>query len=125
MESEAKSALLVEDEPMSRMILERQLRRAGFTRTLVADNGYEALNLLPDGDHPDIILTDVHMPDIDGLHLVAFLRRRPAFAAIPIIAVTVDSADSRDWMADGFSAHLGKPFTFEDLLRSLASVGLH
>ena len=115
MESKLKSALLVEDEPMSRMILERQLRRAGFARTLVATNGYEALNVLPDGDCPDIILTDVHMPDIDGISLVSFLRQSPGFATIPIVAVTVDAADSRDWQAEGFSDYLGKPYTFEDL----------
>ena len=116
--------LLVEDEPVSRMVLERQLRRAGITRTLVASNGYEALNMLPEGEQPDLILTDVHMPDIDGLNLVAFLRQRSAFATTPIIAVTADAADSRDWIAEGFSAYLGKPYTFEDLKRTLRQVGI-
>lgn len=115
MESKTKSALLVEDEPMSRMVLERQLRRAGFVRTLVATNGYEALNVLPDGDGLDVIFTDVHMPDIDGISLVSFLRQSPGFATIPIVAVTADAADSRDWRAEGFSDYLGKPYTFEDL----------
>lgn len=124
MESKQKSALLVEDEPMSRMILERQLRRAGFVRTLVATNGYEALNVLPDGDCPDVIFTDVHMPDIDGISLVSFLRQTPGFSTIPIVAVTVDAADSRDWQAEGFSDYLGKPYTFEDFLAVLTRLGL-
>lgn len=119
-----KIVLLVEDEPMSRMILERQLRRAGIVRTLVASNGYEALNTLTEEERPDVILTDVHMPDIDGLNLVAFLRQRPGFESIPIIAVTVDAADSRDWQAEGFSGYLGKPFTFEQLKAALAGAGI-
>ena len=119
-----RSALLVEDEPMSRMILERHLRRAGFSRTLVATNGYEALNVLPGGDCPDIIFTDVHMPDIDGVSLVSYLRQTPSFATIPIVAVTADPSDSHDWKAEGFSDYLGKPYTFEDLKSALERLGL-
>lgn len=119
-----QKALLVEDEPMTRMLLERQLRRVGISRTLVAENGYDALNELPVGESPDVIFTDVHMPDIDGVNLVSFLRQRPEFAATPIVAVTADAADSRDWAAFGFSAYLGKPVKDDDIHSVLTQLGL-
>ena len=120
----AHKALLVEDEPMCRMVLERHLRRAGFSQTVVAENGYEALNELPADEMPSVIFTDLHMPDIDGVNLVSFLRQRSEFAKTPIVAVTADSADSRDWVADGFSDYLGKPVSYDKLEAVLIRLGL-
>jgi two-component system chemotaxis response regulator CheY len=72
---DTKRVLIVDDSSVMRKIVERSLRQAGFpvSQVFEANNGAEALEMLGT-QHPDLILTDVNMPTMDGLEFVRKLR---------------------------------------------------
>ncbi len=80
--------LVVDDEPDQRFLLRRIFERAGHQ---VADacNGAEALKAVQESP-PDLVVTDVMMPVMDGVELIRRLRGAPATAGIPILAASGD-----------------------------------
>ena len=106
-------ALVVEDAPLLRKSLVQALRRIdGFT-CAEAENGAEALKLL--GVQPgtnqqatqpafDIVLTDINMPIMDCLKLIAAMRAMPAYQAVPIVVITTESAEKDRNRAIGLGA---------------------
>jgi CheY-like chemotaxis protein len=109
--------LVVEDEPDVRTMVVRLLGTLG--EVIQAQNGAEALELLLRGGRaPDLIVTDVMMPQMDGLTLSRELKKDPALARIPILMLTAKSSPSS--MIDGINAgarqYLTKPFKADDLL---------
>ncbi len=91
-------ALVVDDSMLIRHTVCRFLEERGFTVESAA-NGIEALAVL-DTITPDLILTDLQMPKMSGMELIAELRSRPASAGIPIVVLTgTHGAITR---ADGF-----------------------
>jgi signal transduction histidine kinase/CheY-like chemotaxis protein len=88
---EGKIALIVDDNETNRRILETMLSHWGL-RTLSADSGAKALALLDRstnaGQAISIVITDLHMPEMDGFDLIAALRRHEAFNLLPVILLT-------------------------------------
>jgi len=106
----AASALVVDDSPAMRRQLAHALQRAlGITAVEAAD-GAEAWKRLAEARF-DIVLTDVNMPVMDGLKLIALLRRGGAHRHVPIVVITTEGAeaDRGRAMALGASAYLVKP----------------
>lgn len=85
-EATADSILLVEDHPVNREILQRQLVKAGW-RVLEAENGRRALERLT-SEQPGAILLDLMMPEMDGFEFVNQLRQHPKWRSIPVIVLT-------------------------------------
>jgi two-component system chemotaxis response regulator CheY len=127
-----KSALVVDDSPTIRNFVSAALESAGFDVTL-AKSGFEALKVLkealtkvqeaPGGADKspfDLIVTDVNMPDINGLELVKFVRqsKNEALKRTPLVIISTDGREKdRDrGMALGATAYLVKPFQPEVLL---------
>jgi two-component system cell cycle response regulator DivK len=111
--------LVVDDnEEMCRM-LTQLLDRAGYRVVLAAD-GQASLTQAKQ-HHPDLVLMDLSLPDIDGWEAVALLRKMPEFRDTPIIAVTahVSPADQARALAAGCTVHLGKPFRTRRLLQTI------
>jgi CheY-like chemotaxis protein len=81
--------MVVEDGDLVRETLTRLLRREGFS-TLAACDGREALNVLGH-EHPDVILLDVNMPDMNGLELLEALHANPQWQALPVVMLTAHS----------------------------------
>lgn len=109
--------LVVEDEPLLRRSLRATLTRAGYTVDL-AEDGVEALEMLADGPLPDVVLTDILMPRLDGPGLVEVMQRE--MPAVPIVLMT-GFADRRLLQDNPLLAHrplLRKPFE-PDLLIEL------
>jgi chemosensory pili system protein ChpA (sensor histidine kinase/response regulator) len=79
-------ALVVDDDAVSRRIVVARLQRGGFL-VAEAEDGAEALARV-DGAVPDVIVTDISMPRMDGWELIAQLRRDPRTSHIPIVVVT-------------------------------------
>jgi response regulator RpfG family c-di-GMP phosphodiesterase len=108
--------LVVDDSPMIRSTIGDSLAKAGF-KVLVAENGQKALEML--GQHkPDIILSDIQMPVMDGAALCAAIRAREDFAGVPFVAMSPES-DRRimqEMIPRGASAFLVKPFQTEELV---------
>ena len=78
--------LIVDDDPQVRRLLAEALRRAGI-RILEARSGYKALKLA-ERSAPDFVVTDIEMPDMDGVELCQRLRELPRVANVPIVAVS-------------------------------------
>jgi CheY-like chemotaxis protein len=105
----AETILIVDDDPICCTLAGIILRHAGFN-THTASDGLEALDLLQT-IQPDLILSDIQMPNMDGLELARRTRQNPRLCEIPMVALT--AANGTD-MAErayeaGFSAHLSKP----------------
>ena len=80
--------IIVEDDIVSRMVLKNILVRDGGYEVVEARNGQEALDLIQKGPAPELCITDIIMPGMDGLHLLQALRGDPRFASMPVILCT-------------------------------------
>jgi len=85
-----------------------------------AENGFEALKALPHHKF-DAILTDINMPDINGLELVSFLKNHPVYKTIPIMVISTEStAEDRNRATSlGAEEYLVKPFEAPELVAKL------
>ena len=111
--------LIVEDSPTMRAMLASALEDLdGPVKITEAESGFEALRLLPREPY-DLILTDINMPDINGLELVAFVKKNEAYRSIPLVIVSTEGSErDRDrGLALGAEAYLVKPFDPEELCR--------
>lgn len=110
-----RTVLVVDDSPVMRMSLRQALEMAGFN-VQVAEDGAAALQKVKAGFRPDLILTDLHMPNVDGLE---FLRQvRPVLRFTPILVLTTESQGARRDQAKrlGATGWLVKPVSGDDLL---------
>jgi two-component system chemotaxis response regulator CheY len=85
-----------------------------------AASGFEALKTLPHHTF-DAILTDINMPDINGLELVSFLKNHPVYKTIPIMVISTESSDEDRRRAANLGAeeYLVKPFQAAELIEKL------
>ncbi|MGK9230123.1 response regulator [Inquilinus limosus] len=104
--------LIVDDEPANVVLLERLLKREGFTRLLATTDPRRALPLFQ--EHPvDLVLLDLMMPELDGYALLeTFSRLIPARTYLPILVLTADAtlAARRRALSLGAKDFLTKPF---------------
>jgi len=111
--------LLVEDTDDLRTLYSRVLRRQGF-QVSEARNGQEALNRLRDQE-PDLVLTDIMMPLLDGIELIRRIRSTPTTHAMPVVALTGGGNEIEQQARDaGAIDVLAKPVELPDLLERLA-----
>jgi CheY-like chemotaxis protein len=115
-EPAAPTVLIVENEDDNRTLMEEILRLAGY-RCVSARNGREAVEAF-DHVRPDIVLTDISMPVMDGLEEVASIRARSYGAVVPIVAVTAHAlgGDREYALLVGCTEYLAKPYRPRDLL---------
>lgn len=110
--------LLVEDSPILRQGGERTLREEGY-QVLLAANGQEALEVLARTAHPpDLIISDIVMPKLNGLELLRAVRQNPAWRAVPFLLLTEsDSAEHmRQALLLGADDYLLRPMDRSRLL---------
>jgi two-component system chemotaxis response regulator CheY len=109
--------LIVEDSATMRSMLASALEGLSTPVKLrQAKTGFEALYCLP-RESFDLIVTDINMPDINGLELVSFVKNSPAYKSIPLVIVSTESSprDREKGLSLGADAYLVKPFTPEEL----------
>ena len=116
-------AVVVEDDEHSRDILVHLLERLGC-RVEVAHDGLQGLRLIRQAQ-PDIVFTDIRMPVLDGLRMLAQLHASAATLqqpTPPVVAVSASSLEHerRHYIEQGFSDFVGKPYAFEEIHRMLA-----
>lgn len=119
-----KSILIVEDSSTTRSLIRTVIEDMGddfFTHE--ASSGFEALKMLPQ-ERFDLIITDINMPDINGLELINFVKNDPRYKHIPLIIVTTErSAEDRErGIALGASAYITKPFKPEELQEVITKI---
>ncbi len=115
--------LLVEDEPDLRTALRYNLKRSGYVVT-TAVNGKEALEIAKDCAESEdkakveIVISDVMMPEMDGIALARALRQLPAYAETPLLFLTAkgETDDRLEGFRVGADDYLTKPFDLEELL---------
>jgi len=113
--------LLVEDNDMNQELATALLSNAGI-EVVVAGNGQEALDILARDAHFDGVLMDCQMPVMDGYEATRALRRDPAFARMPIVAMTANAmAGDRQKVLDaGMQDHIAKPLNVGTMFTTLA-----
>lgn len=110
--------LVVDDSPVMVMSLARVLKKAGFTVETAGD-GTEGLAKINAGLKPALILTDLNMPQMDGISLIKAVRKLPQGRFTPIIVLTTEAnqATSAEARAAGATGWLTKPTEPEELLK--------
>ncbi|HYS52316.1 MAG TPA: response regulator [Thermoanaerobaculia bacterium] len=113
--------LVVEDSASMRSYITNIIETGADDVEIVeAENGFEALKTLPHHKF-DAILTDINMPDINGLELVSFLKNHPVYKTIPIMVISTESTDEDRNRAAALGAeeYLVKPFEAKELVAKL------
>ena len=111
-----KYILVVDDDPVIRDLVSQVLVAAGYD-VHAAQDGLEAMEVLADGC-PDLIVTDVNMPVIDGGTLVGIMRAREETKHAPVLGITA-LTDLRRANDAYFTDVIHKPFDIDDLVRTV------
>lgn len=121
----AYNVLIVDDSRSMRKVIIKTLHLSGFAvgECIEAGNGREALELL-DNHWIDLILSDIHMPEMDGFALLRALRERGISADLPIVFITTewDEARLKEAVALGAKGYIRKPFRPEEIRALLAQI---
>lgn len=113
----AYQVLIVEDSKVSREFLAAMVESILGVRVTHAASGFEALKLLP-RNRFDLIITDINMPDINGLELINFVKKNPNYRQTPLFVITTEgrAKDRERGLALGAAEYLVKPVSEEQLL---------
>ncbi|OGF61461.1 MAG: two-component system response regulator [Candidatus Fischerbacteria bacterium RBG_13_37_8] len=109
--------LVVEDSSIMRGYVASSLKmHFPEIESVEVDSGFEALKALP-RNRFDVIITDINMPDINGLELISFIKKHPQYKDIPVIIISTEKSneDRQKGLALGVFAYISKPFTPEEL----------
>ena len=111
--------LVVEDSFSMRSFVRSALEAGGElgeVDVVEASGGFDALRLLPRGPY-DLVITDINMPDINGLELIQFIRTNEHHRTTPILLISTQSPerDRARALSLGADGYVAKPFTPEDL----------
>ncbi len=111
--------LIVEDNPANMKLICLLLRNAGHTALCATDA--ETGLVLARADRPELILMDIQLPGMDGFAATALLKRDPATAAIPVVALTsmAMKADQERSQVAGCDAYIAKPLRYKELYASI------
>ncbi len=118
-----KNVLIVEDSKSIRTMIRVALEEAGNFFAVEAGNGFEALKTLPTRRF-ELIITDINMPDINGLELIGYVKSNPTYRDIPLIIVSTEKTeeDKKRGIALGAAGYVEKPFKKETLLAMITKV---
>ena len=118
----ARCILIVDDSETVRQVLQLSLGNAGFD-VVAAEDGLDALNKLA-GTQIDMLITDLNMPNMDGLELIKKVREEGTHRFTPIVMLTTESSEEKKLAgrAAGASGWIVKPFKPEQLLKVVKMV---
>jgi CheY-like chemotaxis protein len=109
--------LVVDDQPETVELMDVMLRLSGATVQAVG-SVREALEAVQSW-RPDVVLSDLDLPEENGYQFIAKVRLAPGLNALPVIAVTAHGDDRARALAAGFTAFVPKPVDFEELVSAL------
>lgn len=111
-----KKILITEDSSATRSFLAATIEAMEGYEVIEATSGFDALRLLP-REQVDLIITDINMPDINGLELISYVRNNPNYCSIPLFIISTESSekDRERGLALGANEYLVKPFQPERL----------
>ena len=108
--------LVVDDSRTTLKIVRQGLKQAGF-QVIVAQNGKEALKQL-DHQRPDLIISDIDMPEMNGFELCSKMKSNPNWSGIPFVVMSAngDRSHMRRMLQEGAASYICKPFPIEQLV---------
>jgi two-component system chemotaxis response regulator CheY len=111
-----RTILIVEDSATTRALIRAVIDEMGDFNISEAGSGFEALKLLPT-EQFNLVITDVNMPDINGLELISFIKNNPRYNHIPLIIVSTERSeeDKKRGLELGAAAYVTKPFKAQEL----------
>ena len=136
MSSDPKTILLVEDNPQDAELTQRALRRGHIANPIVwARDGVEALDYLfargPYADRPGVlpqlVLLDLKLPKVDGLEVLAEIRKDPRTKIVPVVILT-SSVEEQDLLRGyglGANSYIRKPVDFVEFVETVRQLGLY
>ena len=114
----AYTIMVVDDSDTIRTVLERTLKmtKLPVDEVIHAVNGCDALEKLKE-KWVDIVFTDIHMPEIDGIKLFDTMNEDPELSEIPVVSVSTEGSSTRiaELKKKGIKGYLRKPFTPESI----------
>jgi two-component system chemotaxis response regulator CheY len=114
--------LVVDDSAAIRKILQRVLRQTGMAIGAIheAGDGKDALEILKK-QRIDLILTDINMPNMDGLQLLAAVKSSPEQRHVPVVMITTEGGETKvaEAVRLGASGYVRKPFTADQIKEKL------
>jgi two-component system cell cycle response regulator DivK len=115
-----KTILYIEDNPQNMRLVRKMLNTGGYAM-LEATDGTTGVDLAV-REHPDLILMDINLPDIDGMEATRRLKAMHPTARIPVIALTANAmhGDRERFTNAGCDGYLAKPVTKNELLNIVA-----
>jgi len=118
-EAEKGTILYVEDNPDNRNLIRRVLNSEGYS-VVEAINASQAIEKL-EGNHIDLILMDINMPDMDGYTLTSKIKSVQQFSKIPIVAVTANvmRGDREKSLEAGCDGYIQKPIDIDTLAQQI------
>jgi two-component system cell cycle response regulator DivK len=118
----SKTILYIDDNIQYLRMMQKMLTRAGFT-VLEANDGMTGIKLALE-HNPDLVLTDMNMPDMHGLEVVARLRSTNNLKNTPIVAVTANAmhGDKEYFLEGGCDGYLPKPITRKELFDTIGEL---
>ncbi|MBJ7535931.1 response regulator [Rhodomicrobium vannielii ATCC 17100] len=118
----AKRVLTVDDSKTMRDMVAFTLKNAGFD-VVEAEDGQKGLSVLGSAS-VDVIITDVNMPNMDGMTFIRHVRSQPQFKATPILVLTTEGSDEtkQKGREAGATGWIVKPFSPEKLLQVVNKV---
>lgn len=118
----AKKIMTVDDSPTIRQMLGMALKGAGY-EVVEAENGKDALSKL-ESEPVSMLITDLNMPQMNGIDLIRSVRQSPGLRFLPIIMLTTETQEAKrqEGKAAGASGWIVKPFKPEQLLKVVQMV---
>lgn len=119
------SILVVDDSAVIRSAVNRVLQIAKIPAETIyhAENGKKALEILNE-NWVDLVITDIHMPEMGGIELIDSIKSKPDLKDIPVIVISTEGNPARieELASKGVTGYLRKPFTPEEVAKTLRSV---
>jgi CheY-like chemotaxis protein len=122
MHPEIKDILLAEDERGMAVLIKRELERQGFN-VLLAGNGREALHII-NSQKVDLLITDVVMPEMDGVELYLALKKNKETASLPVIIITDKEMFQNSFSALGVDHFVDKASNVDMLIKKIREISL-
>lgn len=118
----AKTILIVDDSESIREVVKFTLENEGFN-VLVGNDGMDAQKFL-DGRELDMLITDLHMPEVNGIELIQIVRNKDEYKRIPILFLTTESQAQKKMEAKeaGATGWIVKPFVPAKLIAAVNKV---
>jgi len=119
----SKKILIVDDSESIREVVCFTLENAGF-QVFKGVDGLDALSVLNANAPVDLIITDLHMPNMDGISFIREVRGNDAYKFVPILFLTTESQNDKKMAAKdaGATGWIVKPFVPEKLLAAITKV---